>query len=199
MTTAAPVLPRHRTILAVDIEASTSRTNYGRAMFRGQMYDLLEEALLDSGFDKRHLDLLDRGDGAVYLVRPVDDLPKTKLLDSVIPLLRQRLAELRSAQPEHSFRMRVAVHAGEVHHDSRGWYGEDLDITFRLLNSRVVKQILKRSCAPLVLVVSEEIYRKVIRHGYAGIDHRTFDRIVQVKMADLRQRGYVQAPVALTA
>src|SRR3954469_23101919 len=148
MKTAAPALPRHRTILAVDIEASTSRTNRGRAMFREQMYELLEDALVDSGFDKRHRDLLDRGDGAVYLVRPVDDLPKTKLLDSVIPRLSQRLAELRTAPPEHSFRMRVAIHAGEVHHDSNGWYGEDLDITFRLLNSPVVKQILKRSCAP---------------------------------------------------
>ncbi|GAB3884611.1 hypothetical protein ACFQ1S_18350 [Kibdelosporangium lantanae] len=199
MKTAAPALPRHRTIFAVDIEASTSRTNPGRARFREQMYELLENVLLDSGIDKRHRDHLDRGDGAVYLVRPVDDLPKTRLLDSVIPRMIQRLTELQAEQPENSFRMRVAIHAGEVHNDHLGWYGEDLDITFRLLNSPRVKKILKQSNAPLVLVVSEEIYVKVIRHGYDGIDQRTFNQTVQVSMAGRRQRGYVQAPAALTA
>ena len=135
----------------------------------------------------------------MYLVRPVDDLPKTRLLDSVIPRMIQRLTELQAEQPENSFRMRVAIHAGEVHNDNLGWYGEDLDITFRLLNSPRVKKILKQSSAPLVLVVSEESYVKVVRHGYDGIDQRTFNQTVQVSMAGHRQRGYVQAPAALTA
>jgi hypothetical protein len=195
MSTTLPVLPRHRTIFAVDVEASTARTNAGRAMFRNHMYDLLEEALTLSGIDERHRDLLDRGDGVVVLVQPVDDLPKTKVLDSVIPILSQLLEQLRSDRPEHSFRMRAAMHAGEVHHDSRGWYGEDLDITFRLLNARVVKRKLKQTTAPLVLVVSQDIYRSVIRHGYDGIDYRTFERIVQVDIAGHRQRGWVQVPL----
>ncbi|TCO53566.1 hypothetical protein [Actinocrispum wychmicini] len=199
MSTAIPVQPRHRTIFAVDIEGSTTRTNFERAMFRNAMYDLLEEALLLSGIEEGHRDLIDRGDGVLVLVHPVDALPKTKLLNSVIPTLHDLLVQLESDRPEHSFRLRAAMHAGEVHSDERGWYGEDLDITFRLLDAPEVKRRLKQTSAPLVLVVSQDIYRSVIRHGYDGIDDRTFQPVVQVHIAGQRLRGYVQVPAALTA
>ena len=33
-------------------------------------------------------------------------------------------------------RLRAVVHAGEIHDDGRGFYGEDLDVAFRLLERR---------------------------------------------------------------
>jgi class 3 adenylate cyclase len=183
----APVLPRHRAIVAVDIEGSTRRTNRARALMRNAMYDLLEEALLLSGIGERHRDLVDRGDGAFVLVHPVDEAPKTVLLTMVIPTLSELLTQYETARPEHGFRLRVAMHAGEVHFDNRGWYGEDLDITARKL---------RQTSAPLVLVVSQDIYRSVIRHGYDGIDDSTFEQTVQVQIGGQRQRGWVQIPGA---
>lgn len=199
MSEPIPVQPRHRTIFAVDIEGSTTRTNFERAMFRNAMYDLLEEALTLSGVEEGHRDLVDRGDGVLVLVHPVDTLPKTKLLNSVVPTLSELLVRLRTDRPPHSFRLRAAMHAGEVHSDSRGWYGEDLDITFRLLDAPEVKRRLKQTSAPLVLVVSQDIYRSVVRHGYDGIDDSTFEPVVQVHIAGQRLRGYVQVPATLTA
>jgi hypothetical protein len=63
----------------------------------------------------------------------------------------------------------------------------------------VLKRKLKQTTAPLVLVVSQDIYRSVIRHEYDGIDYRTFEQIVQVDIAGQRQRGWVQVPAALIA
>ncbi|MET0237741.1 MAG: hypothetical protein ABW224_24095 [Kibdelosporangium sp.] len=192
--TAAPVLPRHRTIVAVDIEGSTSRTNPARALLRNAMYTLVEEALLLSGIGEEHRDLVDRGDGAFVLIHPVDQAPKTVLLTIFIPTLSELLTQYAGDRPKQAFRLRAAVHAGEVHYDNRGWYGEDLDITARLLDAPELKRRLKQTQAPLVLVVSQDFHRSVIRHGYEGIDDTMFEQTVQVQIGGQRQRGWVQVP-----
>ncbi|CAM3971947.1 hypothetical protein KIPE111705_34065 [Kibdelosporangium persicum] len=199
MTTASPptpVLPRHRAIVAVDIEGSTTRTNKARALLRNAMYDLLEEALLQSGIKEQHRDMIDRGDGAFILIHPVDDAPKTVLLTMVIPTLAELLARHEPERPDHRFRLRAAVHAGEVHYDNRGWYGEDLDVTARLLDAPQLKRKLRQTRARLIVVVSQHIYRSVVLHGYDGIDDTSYEQIVQVQIGRRRQRGWVQIPGA---
>jgi hypothetical protein len=193
-----PVLPRHRTIFAVDIEGSTARTNAGRAAVRNAMYEVLEEALWASGItDQRRDALLDRGDGVMVLIHPMDDTPKTLLLHTVIPTLSDLLAAHNETWPETRMRMRAVVHAGEVHYDARGAYGEDLDIAFRLLDAPQVKDKLKRTTAPLVLVVSEDIYQLTVRHGYDGIDERTYEPAVRVTFGSFTRRGWVSVPTGL--
>src|SRR5690349_3164400 len=89
-----PLAPVHRTIVAVDIEASTARTDVAKARLRTVMYDLLETALLECGIDEAHRDPPnDRGDGAFVLIHPVDQAPKPLLLSTFIPVLADMLAE----------------------------------------------------------------------------------------------------------
>jgi hypothetical protein len=77
------------------------------------LYDLREEALQASGIDDRHRKpLIDRGDGALVLIHPVDQAPKTVLLTTVIPTLSELLAQHAALRPDHRFRLRAAVHAG---------------------------------------------------------------------------------------
>jgi class 3 adenylate cyclase len=195
MRAESPSPPRYRTILALDIEGSTARTNSAKAWLRTVMYELLEAALHEAGIAERHRDrLVDRGDGVLVLIHPVDDVPKTALLNSVVPALTRLLREHDSANPDRRFRLRAVVHAGEVHYDQRGCFGEALDIAFRLLDAPAVKHRLERTTAPIVLVVSDDIYRCVVRHGYDGIDDHGFEPIVNVTVADTRHRGWVQVP-----
>jgi hypothetical protein len=189
--------PRYRIILALDIEGSTTRTNSAKAWLRTVMYELLEAALQEAGIAERHRDgLVDRGDGVLALIHPVDDVPKTALLNSVLPTLARLLREHNSANPDRQFRLRAVVHAGEVHYDPRGCFGEALDIAFRLLDAPAVKHRLARTTAPIVLVVSADIYRCVVRHGYDGIDDHGFEPIVSVTVGRARHRGWVQVPEA---
>src|ERR1051326_524851 len=125
-------LPCHRSIVAVDIENSTSRINSVKEQLRYALYELTETALQQGGIAKHHRDdLIDRGDGVFTLIHPVDQASKVLLLTSVIPMLSQLLADHDARHPDQQFRLRAVVHAGEVHYDRGGCFGEALDITFR--------------------------------------------------------------------
>ena len=189
--------PVHRSIVAVDVEGSTKRTNPAKGKLRRVLYDLLDRALAAAGIGPRHLEeLADRGDGVLILIRPYDDVPKTVLLGRLIPALTALLAEHNAAvaEPELRMRLRAVVHAGEVHDDGWGFYGDDIDVAFRLLEAPTVKRVLRDTPeAPLVLVVSEEIWAGIVRHGY--IDGGPYQQRVQVQVGDRRRRGRVHVPV----
>lgn len=187
--------PRQRMIFACDVEGSTTRTNPAKAILRMDMYDLLEAALLlcDITEDLRE-PFYNTGDGAMVLLRPDDGVPKTLLLHTFVPVLSEKLSEHAVMHPDRMFRLRVAIHSGEVHFDRQGAFGEDIDITFRLLNSPELKRSLQATDAPLVLAVSNHIHRSVIRHGYDGIDGRTFSPSICLEVADQRHVGWVHVP-----
>jgi class 3 adenylate cyclase len=200
MSSLAVAVPHHRAIVSVDIEGSTTRTNPAKAQLRQVMYDLFDAALEACGITEEHRDpLVDRGDGVLVLIHPVDQAPKTLLLTTLVPTLSLLLTEHNAQRPEDGLRLRAALHAGEVHYDRQGCFGEALDITFRLLDAPEVKSRLSQTEAPLVLVVSDDIYRTVVRHRYAGIDDRAFEQTVRVRVAGQQHRGWVHVPPAVAS
>jgi hypothetical protein len=191
-----PAGPVHRSILAVDLEGSTMRTNPVKGELRRVIYDLLGRSLEAAGITGNRLEqLIDRGDGVLVLVRPHDDIPKTVLLDQLIPLLTTLLTAYNTqvTHPTLRVRLRVVVHAGEVHVDGRGFYGEAIDVAIRLLDSPPVKRALKQAASPLVLVVSDEIHSGIVRHGYVAAV--TYAPLVWVLVGNRRHRGWVHIPL----
>jgi hypothetical protein len=81
-----------------------------------------------------------------------------------------------------------------VHYDEHNCFGEAIDLCCRLLDAPELKRQLGRTGAPLILVVSQDIYRNVVRHGYKGIDHHDFEPLVHVHMAGTRHEGWVTVP-----
>lgn len=192
--------PQQRIIVACDIEGSTTRISTARAAIREDMYALFETALLECGITEDLRDpFYDRGDGLMMLLPPVDEVPKTLLLRTFVPALAVALEEHAANHPERRFRLRVAIHSGDVHFDQRGTFGEDIDLAFRLLDAPVVKHRLQQADAPLVLVVSDHIHRSVVRHGYDGIDAHTFGPLVTLEFAGQRHSGWVQVPAHRTS
>lgn len=193
-------LPSYRVIVALDIERSTSRPNPIKGELRNKTYELFEAALTNAGIDSCHYDrFIDRGDGILALIHPVDQAPKTLLLNRVFPLLSQLLTDYNASLPQHSqlqrqLRIRVVMHAGEVHYDANGCFGEALEIAFRLLDADRVKRLFREITDPLILVVSEDIHSSVIRHGYDGIDNETFHQLVRVRLAGRRYSGWIRLP-----
>ena len=193
-------LPHYRAIVALDIECSTSRTDPEKAALRNKLYELFDMALRTAGIQTRHRDrFVDRGDGLLALIRPVDQAPKALLLIRAIPALHRLLTDYnaslpRPIRPQRQLRVRVVVHAGEVHYDDNGCFGEALDVAFRLLDAGHVKKALQAAADPLILVVSGDIYSSVVRHGYDGIDQHAFHPLVRVQIAGHRQPGWVHIP-----
>jgi class 3 adenylate cyclase len=178
--------PIQRTVVGVDIEGSTDRNNTQRARMREALYEVLEKSLIASGVTEEHREpLVDRGDGAIALIQPVDVLPKTLLVNTFIPVLRE---ELRAQE----LRLRVAMHYGDVHYDNMGPFGEDIDLMVRLLDASELRTRLRKSAGPLVLTVSERFYRSVVKHGYDGIDAGTFQALTRFRMGGQSHRGWVQ-------
>jgi|HubBroStandDraft_1064217.scaffolds.fasta_scaffold20610_3 class 3 adenylate cyclase len=197
-------LPRHRAIVALDIEQSTARADPVKGELRNTLYDLFDEALRSAGIGRRHRDrFTDRGDGLLALIHPVDQAPKALLLNRAIPALSHLLADYNTSipaadRPHRQLRLRAVVHAGEVHYDANGCFGEALDIAFRLLDANGVKKALRTSANPLVLVISGDIYRTIVRHGYDGIDQEGFHPLVRVNVAGNRYTGWIHIPQEAT-
>jgi hypothetical protein len=188
--------PFHRSIVALDLEGSTTRTNPVRGALRHILYDLLGRALDGAGIADDHLEqFTDRGDGVLVLIRPDDAVPKTVLLGRFMPLLTSLLTAHNNAvtDPALAVRLRAVVHAGEVHGDDRGFYGEDLDAAFRLLDAPRLKKALRNATgSPLILIVSDEIFAGIIRHGY--IDGGRYEPCVRIRVADRSYKGWIQIP-----
>ena len=133
------------------------------------------------------------------LIHPVEQASKVPLLSRAIPTLTQLLTDYnaslpRLGRPERQLRIRAVVHAGEVHYDVNGCFGEALDVAFRLLDAPSVKKALRVTASPLILVVSEDIYRSVVRQRYDGIDQDAFRPLVRVQIAGDRYRGWIHSP-----
>lgn len=198
-------VPVHRSILAVDIEKSTGalRTNPIKEELRQEVYSMLEASMAVAGIQARHCDpFTDRGDGVLALVHPADDVPKTLLLNPLVPVLVRLLAEHNSALPEpdrgrRELRLRVVVHAGEVHFDGKGYFGEALDVAFRLLDAPRLKESLRRGAGPLVLVVSDHIYWSIVSQEYDGIPRECYRPVLRVTVAGRRRTGWVHMPATV--
>ena len=197
---AVALLPRHRAIVAIDIEHSTSCPDPVKAEFRRTLYDLFCQALRSAGISRHHHDRFsDRGDGLLALIYPVDQVPKALLLNRVIPAFATLLADYNAAVPaadlpHRQLRVRAVLHAGEVNYDANGCFGEALDIAFRLLDAPALKKALQATAGPLALVVSEDIFRAIVRHGYDGIDQCAFRPLVRVRIAGKRHPGWIYLP-----
>jgi hypothetical protein len=103
-----------------------------------------------AGIDEETGQLTDRGDGLLALIDPAD---QALLLHHVIPVLGQLLASynaslLHPGGRDRQLRVRVVMHAGNVHLDDNGYFGEALDAAFRMLDAPRVKRELKTAQSP---------------------------------------------------
>ena len=126
--------PVYRTVLAVDAERSSQRPNPVKEKLRLEIYRIVETAMCAAGIQARHCDpFVDRGDGVLILVRPVDKVPKTLLLHPMIPVLSRLLIDYNLSLPAAqrngcNLRLRAVIHSGEVHRDRNGPFGETIDV-----------------------------------------------------------------------
>jgi hypothetical protein len=186
--------PVRRAILGVDVEKSTMRTNPARAQMRRNIYTEFHKALQTVGIPPEGLDrTIDRGDGFLALFHPIDDVPMTTLISKLIPELAARIGRLPAGR---GVRLRVTLHEGGVHYDEKGCFGEAVDVACKLLDARAVKRKLQEISGPLVLAITDHVYRTVVLHEYDGIDAATFKRIRNFRVGTQGLRAWVHAPRA---
>ncbi len=159
----------HRSIVVVDVEGygDLARSTHHRLAARAGMYRVMRAAFTAAGLPWDDLTVDDAGD-SLLLVLPAD-VRKLSLVD-ILP--GRVAAELRRHNEVHAhgarLRMRMAVHAGEIHYDDHGKTSPELIFACRILDAPEAKLALKDSTAPLVLIVSEAVYESVVRQDPAA-------------------------------
>ncbi len=134
---------------------------------REGLYRILGKAFSLSGIPWVGCHIEDRGDGAFILAPP--DVPKALFVES---LPGHMVSALREHNIVHStparIRLRMALHAGEMHLDNYGATGASINLAFRLLDARELKSALARTPGVLALIVSSWFFDEVVRNNPAS-------------------------------
>jgi hypothetical protein len=160
----------HRTILVVDVEhfSDPARSNLDRLVVRDGMYRSLAHAFLTAGIPWSTCDHEDRGDGVLVMIPPT--IAKSVLIESMLDHLVSALTvHNQTHSATERIRLRMALHAGEIHYDNHGVVGRAIDYTFRLLDTHKCKLTLARSTGVLAVITSSWFFEEVIWHSQPHI------------------------------
>src|ERR1035438_5456049 len=181
----------HRAILIVDMEnfGDPARTNTDQLAVRDMMYRVLRQSFAMARIDWAECVTEDRGDGALVLVPPT--VPKSWLVTRLPAHLAEMLVRYNAACPAQvRIRLRMALHAGEVHPDAHGSAGTSINRAFRLIEAPASRTALRHSSGVIALIVSDWFYDEVVRHHPAA--EPSCFRQVHVAMKETEMTAWVR-------
>ncbi|WP_119730893.1 vWA domain-containing protein [Thermomonospora amylolytica] len=152
-----------QTIFIVDVQgfSSPERTADDQEEIRRGLERALRTAFADSGLDWDACHYEDRGDGCLMV------LPHEHRERLISPLPGHLARELREHnarhRPEAQIRLRAAVHFGDVRRDDRGYSGQAIITTRRMVDAEELKTALDGSSSPLAVIVSDWTFENVVR------------------------------------
>ncbi|MGW3451830.1 hypothetical protein [Streptomyces sp. NPDC001076] len=187
MTTEA----RYHRIVLIEIEGFSMQPETAQAGLRRNLYDMTESALSSAGVGPDQYTVEDRGHGVLILVSAGTAL--TILVRDFMQGLEDALASYQ--WNAHRLRLLVGLGQGLVAWDPHGWAGAAINDLAQLVDGAPVKQVLAQAeQARLVLVVSENVYASVVRHGYRGIDPAAYGPTEFVTRHGERLRAWITVP-----
>ncbi|MEU3706134.1 hypothetical protein AB0E82_27990 [Streptomyces anulatus] len=162
---------RYELVISVDARRSGQYSDAEKPRMRERIYRVLETAFAQAGVGRDAVHMEDRGDGV--LVSVPGRIAATRLLGLWMVEVHENLRE-ENRSLLVPLGLRVAMHVGPVRHDSRGISGRAVDLTCRLADSAVARQLLDRERADLVLAVSDSLYVDVVSAGGKFIEPARF-------------------------
>ncbi|MFD1151561.1 hypothetical protein [Saccharothrix hoggarensis] len=167
----------HVSFVIVDIERYGRRADDDQRWLRDQMYGVLREAVRKAGVDWAACETQDRGDSVILFVPA--SVPKIEITETFVEGLDRELTRYNRRSAESvRMRMRVALHAGEVSRDERGWIGTELNTACRMVDLQRARDVLAANpAANLVLVVSDLWFTSVVKQDPVLVDHFRFTRV----------------------
>lgn len=158
--------PVHRTIIVVDVEGfgDRRRTNRHQVAVREGLYQIVAAAFQQAGISWDIGAREDRGDGIFMLLPP--EVPKSLLIESLPSALVANLRAHNTVHPpQEQIRLRMALHAGEINYDKHGVTATSINLAFRLIDARPLKDALAVSPGVLAIIASSWFYEEVVRHS----------------------------------
>jgi class 3 adenylate cyclase len=182
------------TVFAVDIAGFTEpyRDDDIRLYLHEELYEFLERAFDASGIPWARCFCEDRGDGALIVVPP--EIASKGIIDPLPERLRSLIRRHNHVSCQAAgIQLRAAAHIGPVEHDGHGFVGSDINLLFRMLQARPLRQALAGSGAELALMVSEEVYRSLVCRCPTLVSPYAFQR-VRFQVKQTRGRAWIYLP-----
>lgn len=177
----------HGTIVAVDVAGfgEFGRNNASQLRIRRGLYGAMRYAFETANIPWEDCRREDRGDG-VLIIAPAH-VPKSFFADRLPGALAAALGRHNRAHPAvEQIRLRLALHAGEIHTDEHGVTSVAINHTFRILDAAAVKSALADSDAVLAVVSSGWFFDDVVRQsdlsqhdGYSAVEIVNKETITQ--------------------
>ena len=183
----------HHLIIKIDAERSGHLVNPAKLRLREVIHEVIDQAFRASGIAEDLCRIEDRGDGALIIVPPA--VPEARMVGVWIEEVHQALRAHNGASDSLGrVRVRIGAHAGQVHTDSHGVAGADVDLACRLEDSAPARATLDAAhAAHLVVVVSTVLYESVVHHGGRFIDPECY-REVRVRLKETDTTAWVTVP-----
>ena len=199
-------LPSYRGILAVDTERFSGNPSSRQPDLSAAIQESLRAAFGHCGMPElweRRRFPQSTGDG--YLLGVYSEMVPFLVhpfLDSLHEVLLAKDASLRSIDRGLRLRLRVSINIGPVPDSGdelRDRIGTPMNTTFRLLDCKALKDVLKRAnpdIALLAAIISHRVFDDVVRGGYAPSLHPDrFDPVTaEVPGKDFAEAAWIYVP-----
>ncbi|SMC72252.1 Predicted transcriptional regulator containing an HTH domain and an uncharacterized domain shared with the mammalian protein Schlafen [Kibdelosporangium aridum] len=174
-------------ILVVDVAPSDAHT------LRDGPIRALRSAFRRTDIDWDACRVEDRGDGLMIMVPAA--VAKAVFVDALPQALVAAVLEHNRTQPESQrFKLRVALHSGEVSVDDLGPVGASVNFAFRLVDAIPLRRALDESASPVAFIVSATFYDNVIR-PHPNADLSAYRQVsVAIKETDATAWIHVPSP-----
>lgn len=182
--------PVRRLVVASDVHRYSGAAPLHQVDIQKALIDALDSAAALSGLDRSLWYTQAQGD-AELAVLPADSSEPIVIAD-LVRELTNRLARVNHApDPALRLRLRVAIHSGIVHFGSNGLPGPAAIHTCRLLEAPPLKEALAAGTADLALIISDELFRDIVKPGYRGLRATEFTS-VEVKVKEFTGTGHLR-------
>lgn len=167
-----------RVLVVSDVQGSGVLNSQQQARMRRELLRILRDGASALGLSWDDTESSDRGDGWRLVMSPETE-PPARVLDEFVPTIARGLHEHAAASsPAASIKLRLAVHFGFLDRIAGEWSGDPLVHATRLVDARAVKNVFgDNPDAYLALVVSDEIYQKIVRHGHTRLGPNEYQRV----------------------
>lgn len=168
-------------LMACDITGYGSGDDQLQAAMQKALVTVLDEAAGRAGLARSEWDRESTGDGELALLPTTESEPR--VVDDFVRELAAALARHnRHLADRARMRLRVAIHYGVVYPASNGYAGQGVVVVSRLLDSKPLREAMRRSDTELALIISNVIYSDIVLNGHTSLRPQDFRRVaVRIK------------------
>jgi hypothetical protein len=174
-----------RLLVSVDAKGYGSSDDQQQDRTQTALPAILEKAAQAVGMDRGRWHKQPTGDGELSILPSQEHAPQ--VIDDFVRELHVRIAEHNLYHaPKARLRLRLAIHHGYVKRADNGYAGQGVVAVARLVDSQVLKDVVKLPGIELAVILSQEVFEAVVRQRHISLAP---DRFRKVSVANKEYTG----------